>query len=134
MLFEPENAADKSAAVNLQLTYSRPILELAMAAKGGRLKPGEVSSLELNCANRGSNMAKQVILQSILPAQLELVAADPAFTKADNGVYTWRFDELGAGEKRSIKVSYRVKPGIAVGTNMQLKNLLNYQDQLGNRY
>ena len=56
------------------------------------------------------------------------------FARADNGVYTWRFDELGAGERRSIKVTYRVKPGIAVGTNMQLKNLLNYQDQLGNRY
>jgi len=132
--FEPENATDKSAAVNLQLTYSRPILELAMIAKGGRLKPGEVSSLELNCVNRGSNMAKQVTLQSILPSQMELVAADPVFTRADSGIYTWRFDELGAGEKRSIKVSYRVKPGIAVGTNMQMKNLLNYQDQLGNRY
>jgi len=134
VVFEPENATDKSAAVNLQLTYSRPILELAMLAKGGRLKPGEVSSLELNCVNRGSNMAKQVTLMSILPSQMELVAADPVFTKADSGVFTWRFDELGAGEKRSIKVSYRVKPGIAVGTNMQMKNLLNYQDQLGNRY
>jgi len=134
VIFEPENANDRSAAVNLQFTYSRPILELAMATKGGRLKPGEVSSLELNCVNRGSNLAKQVTLQSILPLQLELVAADPAFSKADTGVYTWRFDELGAGETRNIKVTYRVKPGIAVGTNMQLKNLLNYQDQIGNRY
>ena len=132
--FEPELAGDRSAAVRLQLIYSRPILELSMAAKAGRLKPGEVSSLELNCTNRGSNLAKQVTLQSILPAQLELVAADPSFSKADNGIYTWRFDELGAGEKRNIRVTYRVKPGIAVGTNMQLKNLLNYQDSLGNRY
>ena len=134
VIFVPEVAPDRSAAVNLQLTYSRPILELAMASKGGRLKPGEVSSLELNCVNRGSNLAKQVILQSILPSQLELVAADPLFSQADNGIYIWRFDELGAGEKRSIRVTYRVKPGIAVGTNMQLKNLLNYQDPLGNRY
>jgi len=132
--FQSENVAEKTAGVHLQLTYSRPILELAMAGKGGRLKPGEVSSLELNCVNRGSNMAKQVTLQSIIPSQLELVAADPAFSKSDNGVYLWRFEELGAGEKRSIKVSYRVKPGIAVGTSMQMKNLLNYQDQLGNRY
>ncbi len=132
--FEPENAAARSAAVNLQLTYSRPIIELAMAAKGGRLRPGEVSSLELNCTNSGSNIAKQVTLQSIIPTQLEVVAADPMFSRSDNGIYTWRFDELGAGEKRNIKVTYRVKPGIAVGTNMQLKNLLSYQDQLGNRY
>ena len=132
--FVSENAPEKTASVPLQLTYSRPILDLAMAGKGGKLKPGEVSSLELNCVNRGSNMAKQVTLQSVIPAQLELVAADPAFTKSANGIYTWRFEELGAGEQRNIKVSYRVKPGIAVGTSMQMKNLLNYQDQLGNRY
>ncbi|WP_407925347.1 outer membrane protein assembly factor BamD [Geomonas ferrireducens] len=131
--FEPE-AADRAAAVNLQLTYSRPIVELTLAARGGKLKPGEVSSLDLNCVNRGSSLAKQVILQSALPAQLELVAAEPAFSRYDNGVYLWRLDELGAGEKRSIKVTYRVKPGVAVGTSMQMKNSLNYQDLLGNRY
>lgn len=131
--FEPE-AADRAAAVNLQLTYSRPIVELTLAARGGKLKPGEVSSLDLNCVNRGSSLAKQVILQSALPAQLELVAAEPAFSRYDNGVYLWRLDELGAGEKRSIKVTYRVKPGVAVGTSVQMKNSLNYQDLLGNRY
>lgn len=134
VFFEPESAAERPALVTLQLSYSRPILELSMATQGGRLKPGEVSSLELNCVNRGSNLAKQVILQSILPTQLELVAAEPSFSKADNGVYVWLFDELGAGEKRNIRVTYRVKPGIAVGTSMQLKNLVNYQDPLGNRY
>ncbi|WP_407925448.1 tetratricopeptide repeat protein [Geomonas terrae] len=131
--FEPE-AADRAAAVNLQLTYSRPIVELTLAARGGKLKPGEVSSLDLNCVNRGSSLAKQVILQSALPAQLELVAAEPAFSRYDNGVYLWRLDELGAGERRSIKVTYRVKPGVAVGTSVQMKNSLNYQDLLGNRY
>ncbi|MBJ6750891.1 tetratricopeptide repeat protein [Geomonas anaerohicana] len=132
--FDSENAPDRSAAVHLQLAYSRPVLELSLAARGGKLKPGEVSSLELNCVNRGSNLAKQVTLQSVLPAQLELVAADPSFSRFDNGVYVWRFDELGAGEKRNIKVTYRVKPGIAVGTSVQMKNSLSYQDLLGNRY
>ncbi|WP_407931858.1 histone H1-like repetitive region-containing protein [Geomonas azotofigens] len=132
--FESENAPDRSAAVHLQLAYSRPVLELSLAARGGKLKPGEVSSLEINCVNRGSNLAKQVTLQSVLPAQLELVAADPSFSRFDNGVYVWRFDELGAGEKRNIKVTYRVKPGIAVGTSVQMKNSLTYQDLLGNRY
>ena len=132
--FQPEHADGRPATLNLQLAYSRPILELAMAAQRGRLKPGEVSSLELNCVNRGSNLAKQVTVQSILPPQLELVAADPGFSQGENGTYSWRFDELGAGEKRNIRMTYRVKPGIAVGTSMQVKNLLNYHDSLGNRY
>ncbi|TSK06704.1 MAG: outer membrane protein assembly factor BamD [Geobacter sp.] len=131
--FEPE-AADRAAAVNLQLTYSRPVVELTPAARGGKLKPGEVSSLDLNCVNRGSSPAKQVILQSALPAQLELVAAEPPFSRYNNGVYLWRLDELGAGERRSIKLTYRVKPGVAVGTNVQMKTSLIYHDLLGNRY
>lgn len=130
----PADPLGRSARVNLQIAYSRPVLELAMAAQRGKLKPGEVSSLELNCVNRGSNLAREVTVQSILPPQLELVAADPAVSRAENGVYVWRFDEMGAGEKRNIRMTYRMKPGIAVGTGMQVKNLLNYHDPLGNRY
>ncbi|MBJ6726522.1 tetratricopeptide repeat protein [Geomonas sp. Red875] len=134
VVFEPENSEGRAAVVGLQLIYSRPVLEMTMAARGGRLKPGEVSSLEINCVNRGSNLAKSVVMTSVFPAQLELLAADPSFAVSNDGKFSWRFDELGSGERRSIKVSYRVKPGIAVGTNLQMKNSLSYQDLLGNRY
>ena len=105
-----------------------------MSGKGGRLKPGEVSSFELNFTNRGSNMAKGVELQSTMPKDLELVASDPAFARNASGDYLWRFEELGASEKRTIKVTFRVRSGTAVGTSIQVKNVLKYQDQLGNRY
>jgi hypothetical protein len=132
--FLPESDHTRQAGVDLQLICSRPVLELSLTSKLGKLKPGEVSSMEMNCVNRGSNLAKQVELHSEVPPQLELLAEDPAFVKSGNGTYTWRFDQLGAGEKRSIKVTYRVKAGIAVGTSIQLKNVLKYQDQLGNAY
>lgn len=134
MAFEPESDKTKSAVANLRLIYSRPVVELVMSGRGGRLKPGEVSSFELNFTNSGSSMAKAVELQSALPADLELVASDPSFGRATNGDYLWKFDELGAGEKRVIKVTFRVKAGTAVGRSIQVKNVLNYQDQLGNRY
>lgn len=134
MTFEPESEKAKGTVATLRLVYSRPVIDLLMTGKGGRLKPGEVSSFELNFTNRGSNMAKTVELQSFLPRDLELVASDPSFSKGSNGDYLWRFDELGAGEKRTIKVTFRVKAGTSVGTNMQVKNVLKYQDQLGNRY
>ena len=134
MAFEPESDKTKAAVTTLRLVYSRPVVDLAMGGKGGRLKPGEVSSFELNFTNRGSNMAKTVELQSFLPADLELVASDPSFVKGKNGDYFWKFEELGAGEKRTIKVTFRVKAGTAVGTSIQVKNILKYQDQLGNRY
>ncbi|KAF0220862.1 MAG: pentapeptide repeat-containing [Geobacteraceae bacterium] len=134
LAFASELDRAKNGVVNIRLLYSRPVVELVMTGKGGRLRPGEVSSLDLNCFNRGSNMAKVVEVESILPYPLELVASDPAYAGGKNGEYIWKFEELGPGEKRSIKVTFRVKSGAAVGTNIQLKNVLKYQDQLGNRY
>ena len=117
-----------------KLIYSRPALKMAMSGKDGRLKPGEVASYDLVITNLGSNIARIVELQSAWPEQLELVAADPAINSFSNGTLLWKFKELGAGEKRVIKVSLRVKPGTGVGTNLQVKNILTYEDQIGNRY
>jgi hypothetical protein len=118
-----------------RLAYSRPVLDMVMTGGGsGRLKPGEVASFDLTITNRGSNLARVVDLQSAWPDKLELVAADPVNNSASNSAILWKFKELGAGEKRTIKVSFRVKSGTSMGTNIQVKNVLSYEDQLGNRY
>ncbi|MDD2898612.1 MAG: tetratricopeptide repeat protein [Desulfuromonadaceae bacterium] len=132
--FISEGDATRSASDSTQLTYSRPVLKMAMAGKDGRLKPGDVASFDLTITNSGSNLAKVVELQSAWPEQLELIAADPATSAVNNGTVIWRFIELGAAEKRNIKVSFRVKPGTGVGTAIQVRSTLNYEDQLGNRY
>ncbi len=132
--FEPDSDRKKGAVVNLKLAYSRPVVELTMTGRGGRLRPGEVATFDLNCINRGSSIAKVVDMQTLLPEALELVASDPAVSRGKGGEYIWKFEELGAGEKKGARVSFRVKSGVAVGTNLQVKNLLRYQDQLGNTY
>jgi uncharacterized repeat protein (TIGR01451 family) len=117
-----------------RLVFSRPVLHMAMSGRDGKLKPGEVGSFDLTLSNRGSNLARIVELQSAWPEQLELVAADPATHSVSNGTVFWKFKELGAAERRVIKVSFRVKPGTGMGTNIQVKNTLTYEDQIGNRY
>lgn len=130
----PEGDAAHTAFASARLFYSRPVLKMAIAARDGRLKPGEVASFDLTITNGGSNLARIVELQSTWPEQLELVGADPSNSSVANGNILWKFKELGAGEKRAIRVSFRVKHGIGVGTNIQVKNILTYEDQLGNRY
>lgn len=132
--FAPEGDNGNVTTGSIKLAYSRPLLIMAMTGLNGRLKPGDIASFDLTITNNGSNLARIVVLQSAWPDQLELVAADPATSAVSNGAVVWRFKELGAGEKRSIKVSFRVKPGIGVGTAIQVKNILSYEDQLGNRY
>ncbi|HEX2770082.1 MAG TPA: hypothetical protein VHN12_12460, partial [Geobacteraceae bacterium] len=133
-LFEPDNDKGKNATLAVNLRFARPIVELSMSGKGSKLKPGEISSFEFNVVNRGSNLAKAVEIRSILPDNLEMMVADVPPQKGSEGEYIWKFIELGSGEKRSVKVTYRVKAGIPVGTNIQIKNLVTYEDQLGNRY
>lgn len=134
IVFSSEGDASRSSSGTVQFVYSRPVLQMAMTARDGRLKPGEVASFDLTITNHGSNLARVVELRGAWPEQLELIAADPSSSSAGNGNILWNFKELGAGEKRTIKVSFRVKPGTGVGTNIQVKNLLSYEDQLGNRY
>jgi len=130
----PEDDVNRQASASTRLFYSRPSLKLAITARDARLKPGEVASFDLVVTNSGSNMAQTVELHSSWPEQLELVGADPANSSSDNGNIIWKFKELGAGEKRSIRVSFKVKHGIGVGTSIQVKNILTYEDQAGNRY
>jgi len=132
--FSPKGSATALAAGSARLIYSRPVLQLAMSKSDGRLKPGEIASYDLTVVNRGSNLARVVELQSSWPEQLELVAAEPSNSSAAAGTIHWKFKELGAGEKRSIKVSFRVKAGIGAGTSIQVRNSLNYEDLQGNRY
>ena len=132
--FASEGDAARSATGATIMTYSRPALKMIMTGRDGRLKPGDVASFDLTLTNSGSNLARVVELQSAWPEQLELVAADPATTTVVNGSIIWRFKEMGAGEKRGIKVSFRVKQGTGAGTAIQVKNILTYEDQLGNKY
>jgi uncharacterized membrane protein len=131
---EPEKNKANSTSTAVQLVFSRPEIELAMIGKTGKLKPGDISSFELTCVNRGSSPAKMVEVQSIFPAQMELVASEPAYSRGNNGEYIWKFEEMGSGEKKIIKINYVVKSGTTAGTSLQIKNLLKYQDQIGNRY
>jgi uncharacterized repeat protein (TIGR01451 family) len=132
--FSSDGEKSHSTSGLAQLVYSRPVLQMTMAGRDGRLKPGDVASFDLTITNKGSNLARVVELQSSWPEQLELVAADPANSAFSNGNIVWRFKEMGASEKRIIKVSFRVKPSTGVGTNIQVKNVMTYEDQLGNRY
>jgi hypothetical protein len=132
--FVSEGDAASSATATTQLSYSRPVLKMVMAGRDGRLKPGDVASFDLTITNNGSNLARVVQLQSVWPEQLELIASDPATTTVNSGTIIWQFKEMGASEKRNIKVSFRVKPGTGVGTAIQVKNIMSYEDQLGNKY
>lgn len=129
-----ENGAGSESSAELSVAYARPVLQLAMKGREGRMVPGELLTVELDVVNRGSHLARMVDLQVLWPEQMELVAADLPAVKAVNGASVWQFSELGAGERRTVKASFRIKPGIGVGTGVHLKSSLTYQDQAGNRY
>ncbi len=124
----------QTVSASASIVYSRPVLQMSVVGRDSRLKPGEIATFELNVVNRGSNLARTVELQSNWPAQLELIASEPANSVGNASGFKWKFKELGAGEKKTIRVSFRVKAGIGVGTSMQVKNIMTYEDQLGNRY
>jgi len=134
LVLVPESEQSKQAVLNALVVFTRPVVEMVMSGKGGKLKPGDVSSFELTGINRGSLLARVVEMRSAMPANLELVTSEPPVSGGQDGNYLWRFAELGAGEKKVVKVTFKVKQGIAVGTSIQVKNTITYEDPLGNGY
>jgi len=130
----PESGHGKIVTAESLLGYSRPVVQLTMKGREGRMVPGELLNVELNVRNQGSNLAKLVELDVRWPDQVELVTADTAACRSQSGGSSWCFSELGAGEKRVVKASFRIKSGTGVGTGVQLKSVLSYQDHVGNRY
>ncbi len=130
----PESGAGQVVTAESLLGYSRPVVQLTMKGREGRMVPGELLNVELNVRNHGSNLAKLVELDVRWPDQVELVTADTAACRSQSGGSSWCFSELGAGEKRVVKASFRIKSGTGVGTGVQLKSVLSYQDHVGNRY
>jgi type II secretory pathway pseudopilin PulG len=125
--------SDKTSA-SLRVVFARPRVELSATGGGGRLKPGEVASLEVICLNRGLALARDVTVRSFLPDQLELIATEPAAVTARNGELTWTIPQLGAGEKRSLRLIYRVRPGVVAGASLEVTSRVTYEDHQGNRY
>jgi uncharacterized membrane protein len=130
----PASGAAGKAPANLRVTVARPRVELTVSGGAGRLKPGEVASVEVVCHNRGSAIARSVTVRSVLPSQLELVATEPTAIATPGGELTWSIPELGAGEKRTMRLIYRVKPGTTAGATLAVTNRVTYEDHLGNRY
>jgi uncharacterized repeat protein (TIGR01451 family) len=54
--------------------------------------------------NNGPTDAAGVLVRYPLPADLDFVDAEPAPTRADDGVYTWVLNPLPVGSERTIKV------------------------------
>ena len=130
----PASGEAGKTEANIRVTLARPLVELAASSKAGRLKPGEVASVEVVCLNRGSSLARSVTVQSVLPPQLELVVTEPMAATSPAGELTWTIPELGAGEKRTMRLIYRVKSGVTAGASLAVSNRVTYEDHLGNRY
>jgi uncharacterized membrane protein len=130
----PERNPEQSSLLSFRLLFSRPIVQMDIRGGTGRLKPGEISHLRMSVVNNGSSMAKEVEVRSVVPDNIEIVGAEPGLSmERDNGKL-WLFPELGPGEKRNIVLAYRVKPGIAAGTNLRIETMVRYRDQKGNQY
>jgi hypothetical protein len=134
IVFSPEGDPSRTAVLSFRLVFSRPVVEVDMKGGSGRLKPGEISHLELIVVNRGSNTAREVDVRSTLPERLEIVGSDPVFSAEQNRERVWLFPELGPGERRKIVLAYKVKSGVAAGTNLRIETLVRYRDQQGNTY
>ncbi len=102
------------------------------------IAPGEAFYYRLVLVNDGAGLAKNLIVNELLPAGLQFVSSDPALSTQDaaGGAqrFVWRVTELSPGDTAVLKVSVRLQVNAAAEATLSPRHSLQYQDTNGNSY
>lgn len=112
----------------------KPRLKIAKRAGTSTARPGEVVSYRIRVRNRGRAAARRVRVCDRLPSGLRLMKARGAKSNAKRAC--WRIRRLGAGRKRTFRVTAKVRTSTDSGrvrnrASVNARNARRARDKAG---
>lgn len=106
-----ESAESEACEVDLTTTIgARPDLKIGLNAPGGPIQLHQTATLEMTVENRGTEVAKDVELEVLVPEALQAVAGDGYEIQRNRLVFPAA--DLSAGQVRTIELRFSgIEPG-----------------------
>jgi uncharacterized repeat protein (TIGR01451 family) len=99
---------------------------------------GDTIFYRLVLVNEGSGLAKNLVVNEMLPDALQFVNSDPSLSAQDAAGtgqrFTWRVAELAPGDTAVLRVAVRLRPNLPAEQTLNTRHTLGYQDTNGNSY
>lgn len=128
----------EASEANTVLTVATPRVRVRTEEAVETVAAGDTIFYRLVLVNEGSGLAKNLVVNEMLPDALQFVNSDPSLSAQDaSGTgqrFTWRVAELAPGDTAVLRVAVRLRPNLPAEQTLNTRHTLGYQDTNGNSY
>jgi uncharacterized repeat protein (TIGR01451 family) len=112
------------------VTFDIPSIRLVKTANVVEVAPGGQVLYTIYYNNTGNALAKTVTIEDTIPAGVQIIAADPAYSSFSGNRFFWNLQDVPPGSYQ-IAVTIRVDVGVADGTTLTNTASITYTDTFG---
>jgi uncharacterized repeat protein (TIGR01451 family) len=128
----------EASEANTVLTVATPRVRVRTEEAIETVAAGDSIFYRLVLVNEGSGLAKNLVVNEMLPDALQFVNSDPSLSAQDAAGsgqrFTWRVAELAPGDTAVLRVAVRLRPNLPAEQTLTTRHTLSYQDTNGNGY
>jgi uncharacterized repeat protein (TIGR01451 family) len=128
----------EASEANTVLTVATPRVRVRTEEAIDTVAAGDTIFYRLVLVNEGSGLAKNLVVNEMLPDALQFVNSDPSLSAQDapgtGQRFTWRVAELAPGDTAVLRVAVRLRPNLPAEQTLSTRHTLGYQDTNGNSY
>jgi uncharacterized repeat protein (TIGR01451 family) len=128
----------EASEANTVLTVATPRVRVRTEEAIDTVAAGDTIFYRLVLVNEGSGLAKNLVVNEMLPDALQFVNSDPSLSAQDTAGtgqrFTWRVAELAPGDTAVLRVAVRLRPNLPAEQTLTTRHTLGYQDTNGNGY
>ena len=120
------------------LTVAAPRVRVRTETVTDTTAPGDLIFYRLVLVNEGGGLAKNIVVNEVLPDALQLVSTNPAINSQDapnnSQRVTWRVAELAPNDTAVLLITVRLRPDLPADRTLTTSHTWVYQDSNGNTY
>jgi uncharacterized repeat protein (TIGR01451 family) len=132
------SSSREASEANTVLTVATPRVRVRTEEAVDTVAAGDTIFYRLVLVNEGSGLAKNLVVNEMLPDALQFVNSDPSLSAQDTAGsgqrFTWRVAELAPGDTAVLRVAVRLRPNLPAEQTLNTRHTLGYQDTNGNSY
>jgi uncharacterized repeat protein (TIGR01451 family) len=128
-------AASEASTV---LTVAAPRVRVRTEQVADSTAPGDMIFYRLVLINEGAGLAKNIVINEVLPDALQFVNSNPTLNSqdapGDSRRITWRVPELAPNDTAVLLITVRLRSDLAADGTITTSHTWVYQDTNGNTY
>jgi uncharacterized repeat protein (TIGR01451 family) len=132
------NSSRAASEASTVLTVAAPRVRVRTEQVADSTAPGDMIFYRLVLINEGAGLAKNIVVNEVLPEALQFVNSNPSLNSqdvpGDSRRITWRVPELAPNDTAVLLITVRLRSDLAADGTITTSHTWVYQDTNSNTY